>query len=140
MSLSRQAIVSKAGRRQTNLPAAGPFSFAPHPWHTPARERANLDPDGVSSVEIFSRATDDTLWAVVATVAKTDRIAEVYRTRAAALEDCAWRLQQVRDYEHLLRRNKQPVPHYSVAPIRRADLPRRWRPLPALGFLYGGLA
>mgnify|MGYP002620624157 CR=1 FL=1 len=87
MSLSRQAVVSKAGRRQTNLPAAGPFSFAPHPWHTLRRERANLDPDGVSSVEIFSRATDDTLWAVVATVAKTDRIAEVFRTRAAALED-----------------------------------------------------
>ncbi|GIX09596.1 MAG: hypothetical protein KatS3mg116_1306 [Elioraea sp.] len=102
--------------------------------------RAESDPEDVSSVEILHRATDDTLWAVVATVAKTDRIAEVYRTRAAALADCAWRLQQVRDYEHLLRRNKQPVPHYSVAPIRRADLPRRWRPLPALGFLCGSPA
>jgi hypothetical protein len=29
------------------------------------------------------------------------------------------------------------VPHYSVAPIRRADLPRKWVPLPALGFLRG---
>jgi len=29
------------------------------------------------------------------------------------------------------------VPFYSVAPIRRADLPRKWKPLPALGFLRG---
>jgi hypothetical protein len=29
------------------------------------------------------------------------------------------------------------VPHYSVAPIRRADLPKKWSPLPALGFLRG---
>ncbi|WP_114375870.1 hypothetical protein [Elioraea thermophila] len=88
----------------------------------------------MSTVERLPRG-DDTLWAVVATVAKTDRIAEVYRTRAAALADCAWRVQQVRAYEHLLIRQRKPVPHYSVAPIRRSDIPKRWRPLPALGFL-----
>jgi hypothetical protein len=29
------------------------------------------------------------------------------------------------------------VPRYSVAPVRRTDLPRGWKPLPALGFLRG---
>jgi hypothetical protein len=40
-------------------------------------------------------------------------------------------------YEDWLRRSSQPVPYYSVAPIRRADLPKKWSPLPALGFLRG---
>ncbi len=80
---------------------------------------------------------DDTLWAVVATVGRTNRVADIHRSRAAALEDRAWRAQQVRAYEDFLRRSRQPVPHYSVAPIRRADLPRKWTPLPALGFLRG---
>jgi hypothetical protein len=80
---------------------------------------------------------DDTLWAVVATVGRTNRIAEVYRSRAKALEERAWRAQQVSAYADFLARSKQPLPHYSVAPIRRADLPRKWSPLPALGFLRG---
>jgi hypothetical protein len=80
---------------------------------------------------------DDTLWAVVATVGKKNRIAEVYRSRSKALEDRAWRAQQVSAYADFLTRSKQPIPHYSVAPIRRADLPRKWSPLPALGFLRG---
>lgn len=83
------------------------------------------------------RRDDDTLWAVVATVGRTDRVADIHRSRTAALEDRAWRAQQVRAYEDFLRRSRQPVPHYSVAPIRRADLPRKWTPLPALGFLRG---
>ena len=83
------------------------------------------------------RATDDTLWAVVATIGRTDRIAEVFRSRAAALADREWRAQQVKAYEHLLLRSRQPIPHYSVAPIKRAALPRKWTPLPALGFLRG---
>jgi hypothetical protein len=80
---------------------------------------------------------DDTLWAVVATVGKTNRIAEVYRSRTQALEDRAWRAQQVSAYADFLSRSRQPIPHYSVTPIRRADLPRKWSPLPALGFLRG---
>lgn len=79
----------------------------------------------------------DTIWAVVASVGKTHRVAEVYGNRVAALADRTWREQQVRAYEAFLRGAKQPVPHYSVAPIRRADLPRKWKPLPALGFLRG---
>jgi hypothetical protein len=84
-----------------------------------------------------SRGDEDTLWAVVATVGRNSRVAEVFRSRSAALEDRAWRAQQVQAYEDFLRRSLQPVPHYSVAPIRRADLPRKWTPLPALGFLRG---
>ncbi len=80
---------------------------------------------------------DDTLWAVIATAGRNSRVANVYRSRADAIEDRAWRAQQVSAYEDFLRRSRQPVPHYSVAPIRRADLPKKWSPLPALGFLRG---
>ena len=80
---------------------------------------------------------DDTLWAVIATAGKKSRVANVYRSRSAALEDREWRAQQVVAYADWLRRASQPVPHYSVAPIRRADLPKKWSPLPALGFLRG---
>ena len=80
---------------------------------------------------------DDTLWAVVATVGRKSRVAEVFRSRDQALHDRAWRDQQVKAYADWLVRAKQPVPHYSVTPIRRSDLPRKWTPLPALGFLRG---
>jgi hypothetical protein len=80
---------------------------------------------------------DDTLWAVVASVGRAERIAEIHSNRLAALNDRAWRERQVAAYERLLDFAKQPLPRYSVAPIRRADLPRSWRPLPALGFLRG---
>jgi len=43
----------------------------------------------------------------------------------------------VRAYAGFLQSCRQAVPRYSVAPIRRADLPRSWKPLPALGFLRG---
>jgi hypothetical protein len=80
---------------------------------------------------------DDTLWAVVASLGKTDRIADIYPNRLAALADRSWREQQVSAYAGFLKTSKQPMPRYSVAPIRRADLPKAWRPLPALGFLRG---
>jgi hypothetical protein len=82
-------------------------------------------------------ARDDTLWAVVANLGRVDRIAEVYPSRSAALADRSWREQQVRAYAGFLSGSKQPMPRYSVAPIRRADLPKAWCPLPALGFLHG---
>ena len=82
---------------------------------------------------------DDTLWAVVASSGRTTRVAEVFSSRLAALADRAWREQQVSAYANFLRNNTQPPPRYSVKPIRRADLPRSWRPLPALGFLHGKL-
>jgi hypothetical protein len=91
----------------------------------------------MSEVIRLPAARDDTLWAVVANLGRVERIADIYPNRTAALADRNWRQQQVRDYVGLLFSNRQPVPHYSVAPIRRADLPKSWRPLPALGFLHG---
>jgi hypothetical protein len=81
--------------------------------------------------------SDDSLWAVIAWMGTQRRIAEVYPSRARALADRDWREQEVKAYVHLLRGNDQPVPRYLVQPVRRSDLPRRWRPLPALGFLRG---
>jgi hypothetical protein len=91
----------------------------------------------VNSLVSLRAGDDDTLWAVIATAGRKSRVANVYRSRAAALEDRDWRAQQVSAYAEWLRRSAQPVPHYSVAPIRRADLPKKWSPLPALGFLRG---
>jgi len=91
----------------------------------------------MSEVVSFPRTGDDTLWAVVASMGRTTRVAEIFPTRMAALADRAWREQQVKAYTAFLRTTRQPPPHYSVAPIRRADLPRSWKPLPALGFLRG---
>jgi hypothetical protein len=91
----------------------------------------------MGEVTKLTRSGEDTLWAVVATVGRTHRVAEVFANRMAALADRSWREQQVRAYETFLRNSRQPVPYYSVAPIRRSDLPRKWRPLPALGFLHG---
>lgn len=85
----------------------------------------------------LSRARDDKLWAVVAAIGRKTRVAEIYPSRAAADADRNWREQQVRAYASFLRNSSMPVPNYSVSPIRRADLPRSWRPLPALGFLHG---
>jgi hypothetical protein len=90
-----------------------------------------VEPVNLSSVR------DDTLWAVVASMGRTSRVAEIFSSRLAALADKAWREQQVRAYANFLRTARQPTPLYSVRPIRRADLPRSWRPLPALGFLHG---
>ena len=89
--------------------------------------------------QVRNARRDDKLWAVIATAGRATRIAEIYPTRDAALADQAWREQQVRAYAQFLRLSRQPVPSYSVAAIRRADLPRSWRPLPALGFLRGRL-
>jgi hypothetical protein len=87
----------------------------------------------------ISHYRDDTLWAVVASIGRTTRVAEVFASRTAAMADQAWREQQVKAYAGFLRSSKQPVPLYTVRPIRRTDLPRSWRPLPALGFLHGKL-
>ena len=85
----------------------------------------------------LSNYRDDTLWAVVASMGRTTRVAEIFSNRLAALADQAWREQQVKAYAHFLRSSRQPPPRYTVRPIRRTDLPRSWRPLPALGFLHG---
>ncbi|WP_306309084.1 hypothetical protein [Acidocella aminolytica] len=83
------------------------------------------------------RGSDDSLWAVVAVIGRVIRIAEVFPSRALALKDQAWREAQVNAYATFLERTDQPAPRYMIRPIRRTDLPRRWKPLPALGFLHG---
>lgn len=85
----------------------------------------------------LNTARDDTLWAVVASMGRTTRVAEIFSNRVAALADKAWREQQVRAYANFLRTSTQPAPSYDIRPIKRAELPRAWRPLPALGFLHG---
>jgi len=80
---------------------------------------------------------EDQLWAVIASIGRTTRVAAVFNSRLAALSDREWREQQVKDYATFLRNSRQPAPFYSVKPIKRAELPRSWRPLPALGFLQG---
>ena len=91
----------------------------------------------MSAVIEFKRRKDDTLWAVMASVGRTTRVAEIFSSRERALADRTWREQQIRAYASLLQSCRQPAPCYSVAPIRPADLPRAWKPLPALGFLRG---
>ena len=91
----------------------------------------------MSEVIALSHARDDTMWAVVANIGKSSRVAEIFPTRVAALADRVWREQQVRAYAAFLQSGRQAMPRYSVVPMRRADLPRKWTPLPALGFLRG---
>ena len=85
------------------------------------------------------KGAEDSLWAVVAVFGRVIRIAEIFPSRNAALRDQAWREAQVRAYASFLETTGQPTPDYMVRPIRRTDLLRRWKPLPALGFLNGNL-
>ena len=91
----------------------------------------------MSEIVLLDHVRKDRIWAVVAWLGRSQRIAEIYPSRDAALADRAWREQQVRAYAQFLRTDRQPEPRYSVTPIRRSDLPRSWKPLPALGFLRG---
>ena len=79
--------------------------------------------------------SDDSLWAVIAWLGTQRRIAEVFPTRARALADRDWREREVNAYAHLLQNAREPTPRYTVSTVKRSDLPRRWTPLPALGFL-----
>ena len=94
-------------------------------------------PFGMVEPISLNAVRDDTLWAVVANMGRTTRVAEIFPNRLAAQADKAWREQQVRAYAAFLRTARQPVPNYTIRPIKRAELPRSWRPLPALGFLHG---
>ena len=91
----------------------------------------------MSAVIDFRPRRDDMLWAVVASIGRASRVAEIFPSRERALADRAWREQQIRAYATLLQGCRQPAPLYSVTPIRMSDLPRAWKPLPALGFLRG---
>ena len=91
----------------------------------------------MSEIITLPRARDDTWWAVIAAIGRNTRVANIYPSRTSALEDRAWREQQVAAHAGFLGTCRQPPPRYSVVPMRRADLPRGWQPLPALGFLRG---
>jgi hypothetical protein len=97
-----------------------------------------IDRPGQSGPEV-ARGGDDRLWAVVATIDRIVRIAEIYSNQSLALADRGWREQQVKAYFGFLQRTSQPIPRYSVRPVQRSQIPRSWRPLPALGFLNGNL-
>ena len=77
----------------------------------------------MSEVIKLPRVTDDTMWAVIASIGRTNRVAEIYPTRMAALADRSWREQQVRAYAGFLSTCKQPAPRYSVAPRPRRRPP-----------------
>lgn len=95
---------------------------------------------GTTTTNVVSLSGQDKLWAVVASVGRTTRVAEIHLTYNAAEADRTWREQQVRAYDGFIRSARQPAPIYSVRQVRRADLPRSWTPLPALGFLRGRFA
>ncbi len=85
----------------------------------------------------FKPKRDEPLWAVIAVIGRASRVAEIFPSRDRALADRAWREQQIRAYAALFKSCKQPAPLYTVTPIKPSDLPRAWKPLPALGFLRG---
>lgn len=104
------------------------------------RNAAVFFPQGIlplSEIVEFRPRRDDALWAVLASVGRKTRVAEIFSSKERALADRAWREAQIRAYATLLQSCRQPAPLYSVAPIRRDELPRAWKPLPALGFLRG---
>ena len=90
--------------------------------------------DGVITL---SSVREDRFWAVIASVGRTRRIAEIFSSKEAALADRAWREAQIKAYAAFLRSSRQPPPNYTVEAMKRADIPKAWRPLPALGFLRG---
>jgi hypothetical protein len=93
--------------------------------------------DKPRSLERDSVRGDDRLWAVVATIGRVVRIADIHASHTRAQADQIWREQQVKAYLGFLLRCEQPVPRYTIRSMSRAQLPRGWRPLPALGFLSG---
>ncbi|MDG6094184.1 hypothetical protein LOC54_03475 [Acetobacter sp. AN02] len=80
---------------------------------------------------------NDRGWAVVAVIRTKRSIAGWYSTREAAQSDCAWRREQVRAYSQFLQSSDVPVPDYHIAPLARSELPKNWKPAPALGLLHG---
>ncbi|WP_286705488.1 hypothetical protein [Acidiphilium sp. 37-64-53] len=97
-------------------------------------------PDKFRSIEKDLSRGDDRLWAVVATIGRVVRIADIHASHTRAQADQIWREQQVKAYLGFLQRCEQPVPRYTIRPMSRAQLPRGWRPLPALGFLDGRMS
>ena len=64
---------------------------------------------GMTEVIRLPAARDDTLWAVVASLGRVNRIADIYPNRNAALQDRDWREQQVSAYSGFLRSSRPPA-------------------------------
>lgn len=94
-------------------------------------------PDRTKRAGGDSARGDDRPWAVIATIGPVVRIADIHMTHAHAEADRLWREQQVKAYLGFLEGHEQPVPRYTIRPMSRAQLPRGWRRMPALGFLNG---
>lgn len=77
----------------------------------------------------------DRLWAVIAWQGHRSRIANVHASKEAAEADRVWRSQQVHEYRHFLASEQKAPLRYELKQIARAELPKSWTPLPALGFL-----
>ncbi|MDI2091032.1 hypothetical protein [Commensalibacter oyaizuii] len=75
------------------------------------------------------------LWATAFLIKGKRCVANIYTSKCKAIEDCLWRQKEVNAYKHLLISNNQPVPHYYIITLHRSELPKNWKPLPALGFL-----
>lgn len=75
------------------------------------------------------------LWASVFYIKGKRYITNIYNSHQQAVEDCLWRDKEVQAYKHLFTGNKQPIPEYYLTTIHRSELPKNWKPLPALGFL-----
>lgn len=79
----------------------------------------------------------DRIWAVIAWHGQRSRIANVHLTQEAARADCDWRNRQVHEYRHFLVTEHKVSLRHDIRQIGRTELPRRWVPMPALGFLRG---
>lgn len=75
------------------------------------------------------------IWAVAFFANGKRHIASIYYTWKQAATDCAWRQKEVRAYQQFLEKNNQVIPQYSIITIHASELPKKWRPIPALGFL-----
>ena len=92
-------------------------------------------------IRLPTAARDDTLWAVVASLGKTDRIAEIFPNRTAALADRTWREQQVRaPTPPSCAAAPNPSPATASPRYAAPTCPGPGAPLPALGFLRGQFA
>lgn len=75
------------------------------------------------------------LWATAFVHKGKQQITNIYSSHQQAMEDCLWREKEVQAYKQLLINSQQPIPRYYITTLHRSELPKNWKPLPALGFL-----
>src|SRR3954469_22432705 len=73
-------------------------------------QRATSQPAIMVEPVSLNHYREDQLWAVIASIGRTTRVAAVFNSRLAALSDREWREQQVKDYATFLRNSRQPAP------------------------------